>query len=111
MRFSRTLGGSAAVVVGVGALVVVGVLGLTRSTQSHETTAATAASPVDRIIASTGTATWPERELQGSKVLTGQVPLTVASGKAKLVGKHPAKADAEAQLRAARSATRRCSTR
>src|SRR5215470_8317539 len=90
MRVLRTLGGSAVAAVAVGALVTLGVLGLTRSTQTqHQTTAAT---PVDRIVSSTGSTAWPERELRGSTVLTGQVPVTVADGKAKLVGSHPGNA-------------------
>ena len=84
MRVSRTLGGSAVAALAVAGIAVLAVFGLTRSTQANTTKAT---SPVERIAASTGAA-WPERELRGSTVLTGQVPLAVASGKAKLVGSH-----------------------
>jgi photosystem II stability/assembly factor-like uncharacterized protein len=92
MRVFRTLGVSAGVAIGVAALAVVAVLGLTRSTRGHETATA-ATSTVDGVISSTAASAWPERELRGTAELTGQVPLTVSSGRAKLLGRHPSGAE------------------
>jgi photosystem II stability/assembly factor-like uncharacterized protein len=74
----------------LGVVFAAAVLGSITFFSTSGTKPATAATTVHALLSSQGTAPWSERDLKGTTVLTGQVPLTISTSAARYLGSHAA---------------------